>query len=244
MRGVLILGGTGEARELAEALHRNGVPVTSSLAGRVAEPALPPGEVRIGGFGGSEGLARWLSDHRIAAVVDASHPFAVRISTSAATACRDAGVALTRLERPAWTEQPADRWHQVDDLAGAAEEVGRRGGRVLLTTGRLEAAAFAGIEGAWFLVRCITAPEPPLPPRRELLLARGPYTVEGEMALLERHRIDLVVTKNSGGRHTAAKVEAARRCQLPVVMVRRPQPPEVLTVRSVAGALRRLERIA
>ncbi|MGI8750060.1 MAG: cobalt-precorrin-6A reductase [Thermoleophilaceae bacterium] len=238
---MLIIGGTGEARELAAALAGDGVPVTYSLAGRVAEPLLPPGEVRIGGFGGPDGLARWLADHDVGAVVDASHPFARRISVSAATACRRAAVALTRLERPGWTERSGDRWHRVEDLGAAAAAIPGLGRRVLLTTGRLEVGAFARVAEAWFLVRCIKPPDPPLPPRHEVLLDRGPYTREGEVALLDCHRIDLLVTKDSGGERTAAKLDAARERDLPVIVVRRPPRPDVPTVHTVSGALHRLE---
>jgi precorrin-6A/cobalt-precorrin-6A reductase len=222
---VLILGGTAEARELAARLHRDGIAVTSSLAGRVANPRLPVGEVRVGGFGGPDALARWLTEHDVAAVVDATHPFAERISASAATAARAAGVPLLRLERPGWSERPGDRWHWVDDLDAAAAAIAGLGERVLLTTGRQGLAAFAGVDAAWFLVRCVDPPDPPLPPRHELLLDRGPYTLEGELALIDRHAIDLLITKDSGGRHTEAKLDAARARGLPVIVVRRPVRP-------------------
>jgi precorrin-6A/cobalt-precorrin-6A reductase len=234
---VLVLGGTAEARELAAALHARGTRVISSLAGRVGRPRLPAGEVRVGGFGGPEGLARWLRDHAIAAVVDATHPFAERISMSAARACPQAGVPLLRLERPGWTPRPGDDWHRVADLMAAAALAPGLGRRALLTTGRQGLAAFAGVEAVWFLVRCVDAPAPPLPHRHELLLDRGPYTVDGELALVDRHRIDLVITKDSGGRLTEAKLDAARERGLPVIVVDRPPRPAVPTVRSVADAL-------
>jgi precorrin-6A/cobalt-precorrin-6A reductase len=236
---VLILGGTAEARELAAALHAGGVPAISSLAGRVANPRLPVGEVRVGGFGGPEALAHWLGEHGIAAVVDATHPFAERISASAAEACARAGVELLRLQRPGWRERPGDRWHWVDDLEGAAAAVPALGTRVLLTTGRQGLGAFAPVDAAWFLVRCVDPPEPPLPPRHELLLDRGPYTLAGELALLDAHRIDLVVTKDSGGEHTQPKLDAARERGLACVVVRRPAPPgaDTRAVATVAEAL-------
>ncbi len=234
---ILILGGTAEARELAGALDLGGIAVTSSLAGRVSHPRLPAGEVRIGGFGGSEALAQWLGEHGTAAVIDATHPFAERISASAAIACRRARVPLLRLERPGWRERTGDRWHWVGDLAEAAEAVPSLGRRVLLTTGRQGLSAFAGVAQAWFLVRCVEAPVPPLPPHHRLLLDRGPYTVEGELGLLDGHRIDLVVTKDSGGSQTEAKLEGARLRGLPVIVVRRPPRPEVATVSTVAQAL-------
>jgi len=233
---ILVLGGTAEARELADALHAAGVPVTSSLAGRVARPRLPEGSVRVGGFGGPEALARWLTQHGVAAVLDATHPFAERISTSAATACPHAGVPLLRLQRPGWSERSGEHWHWVEDLDAAAAAISSLGERVLLTTGRQGLPAFAGVAGAWFLVRCVEEPAPPLPPRHQLLLDRGPYTVEGELALIDEHRIDLVVTKDSGGIHTQAKLDAARLRGLPVIVVKRPPRPDVETVSTVADA--------
>jgi precorrin-6A/cobalt-precorrin-6A reductase len=234
---VLILGGTAEARELAARLHRYGVAVTSSLAGRVANPRLPPGEVRVGGFGGPRALARWLADHGVVAVVDATHPFAERISSSAAQATRRAGVALLRLERPGWMERPGDRWHWVEDLPAAAAAIGALGERVLLTTGRQGLAAFAGVDAAWFLIRCVDSPRPPLPRRHDVLLDRGPYTLAGELALIDRHAIDVVVTKDSGGIHTEAKLDAARERGLPVIVVRRPPRPRVPSVSTVDDAV-------
>jgi precorrin-6A/cobalt-precorrin-6A reductase len=234
---VLVLGGTSEARDLAAALASEGTHVISSLAGRVERPRLPAGEVRVGGFGGPSALAAWLSEHRVAAVVDATHPFAQRISESAATACSASGVPLLRLERPGWTQRADDDWHWVDDTAGAAAAISGLGRRVFLTTGRQGLAAFAGLSEAWFLIRCIDPPEPPLPPACEVLLDRGPYDLAGELALIDRHRLDLLVTKDSGGELTAAKLEAARLRSLPVIVIRRPRRPETATVRDVAGAL-------
>jgi precorrin-6A/cobalt-precorrin-6A reductase len=234
---VLILGGTAEARELAARLHGDGVAVTSSLAGRVANPRLPLGEVRVGGFGGPDALARWLTEHDVAAVVDATHPFAERISASAATAAPAAGVPLLRLERPGWSERPGDRWHWVDGLDAAATAIAGLGERVLLTTGRQGLAAFAAVDGAWFLIRCVDPPNPPLPPRHELLLDRGPYTLEGELALIDRHAIDLLITKDSGGRHTEAKLDAARARGLPVIVVRRPVRPVAPIVSTLEDAV-------
>jgi precorrin-6A/cobalt-precorrin-6A reductase len=235
---ILVLGGTAEARELADALYEAGIEVMSSLAGRVSDPRLPRGEVRSGGFGGPGALARWLREQRVAAAVDATHPFAARISDSAARACPEAEVPLIRLERPGWSERPGDRWTRVSTIYEAAALVRSRAGRVLLTTGRQGLAAFAKLDDVWFLVRCVEAPEPPLPPRHELLLDRGPYTVAGELELIERHRIDLLVTKDSGGPMTAAKLDAARERGLPVIVVDRPIRPDVETVATVAQAFR------
>lgn len=240
---ILLLGGTAEARALAAALHADGVDFVSSLAGRVSEPHLPVGEVRIGGFGGPVALARWLALHDVVAAVDATHPFAAHISRSAASACAQAGVPLLRLQRLGWRERPGDRWHWTDTLEQAAALIPRLGRRVLLTTGRRDLAAFAGVQQVWFLVRCVDPPETPLPPCHELLLDRGPYMLAGERELIDRHEIDLLVTKDSGGAHTAAKLDAARERGLPVIVVRRPRPPAgATTVASVAEALAWLGR--
>jgi precorrin-6A/cobalt-precorrin-6A reductase len=240
---VLILGGTVEARALAAELNASGVRVISSLAGRVARPRLPAGEVRIGGFGGPEGLVRWLLAQDVRLVLDATHPFAEHISVSAATACRLTGVPLVRLERPGWRAAPGDRWHWADDLSGAATLLPALGRRVLLTTGRQGLAAFAEVQDAWFLVRCVDPPDPPLPPHHEVILGRGPYTLEGELALIDGHAIDVVVTKDSGGDLTRAKLDAARTRGLPVIIVRRPARPATRTVATVAQALSAARRV-
>jgi precorrin-6A/cobalt-precorrin-6A reductase len=169
-------------------------------------------------------------------VVDATHPFARRISASATRACAAVGVPLLRLERPGWTERPGDRWHRVPDLAAAAALVPRLGRRVLLTTGRQGLAAFAPV-GAWFLIRCVDPPDAPLPARHELLLDRGPYTLAGELALIARRGIDLIVTKDSGGAATEAKLRAARERQIPVIVVDRPPRPQAEAVATVGEAL-------
>jgi precorrin-6A/cobalt-precorrin-6A reductase len=238
---ILILGGTSEARSLAQRLDEAGVPVISSLAGSVSRPRLPAGETRIGGFGGADGLALWLAERSIGAVVDATHPFAQRISASAISACASAGVPLLRLERPGWEPRPGDRWHWVDDLGQAAAAVGDLGTRTLLTSGRQGIAAFAHDEVTWFLIRCVDPPRSPLPPRHMIVLDRGPYTLEGELALVDDHQIDLLVTKDSGGSLTEAKLEAARLRSLPVIVVRRParegRVPTVATVGEAADWL-------
>lgn len=235
---VLILGGTGEARALAAALDETGVPILSSLAGRVQRPRLPVGPTRIGGFGGPDGLAAFLSEQAIHAVVDATHPFAKRISASAAQACGAAGVPLLRLERPGWAAGEGDRWTWVDDLPGAARAVAASGAqRVFLTSGRQGLAAFAGLASPWFLIRCVDPPDVPLPAHHELLLDRGPYTEPDEGKILDRQRIDLLVTKDSGGPLTAAKLAAARDRGIPVVVVRRPSRPDVATVATVAESV-------
>jgi precorrin-6A/cobalt-precorrin-6A reductase len=232
---VLILGGTGEARRLATALVEAGVDVLSSLAGRVTDPLLPPGEVRVGGFGGAVGLAAWLQAHPVRAMVDATHPFATTMTASAVAASDVTGVPLLRLQRPGWTAGPGDDWRWVDSLEEAAAAVAGFGS-VFLTTGRKTLGAFAGLS-ARCLVRSVDPPEPPLPPRATVVLARGPFTVEEELALLRAHAVEAVVTKDSGGAMTAAKLAAARTLGLPVVLVRRPPlPPGVPVVATVEDA--------
>ncbi|WP_037617804.1 cobalt-precorrin-6A reductase [Streptomyces aureus] len=225
---VLILGGTTEARALAESLAAAARPdlrVTTSLAGRVGAPRLPPGEVRVGGFGGAEGLARWLREHAVDAVVDATHPFAGTISANAAGAAAATGVPLLALRRPGWAPVAGDVWHETGSLEEAAGLLPSLGRRVFLTTGRLGLSAFAPLDDLWFLVRSVDAPEAPMPARAEVLLDRGPFTLQGERDLLRRHAIDVVVTKDSGGAATAPKLTAAREAGLPVVVVRRPPAP-------------------
>ncbi|MFF3396637.1 cobalt-precorrin-6A reductase [Streptomyces sp. NPDC002669] len=227
---VLVLGGTTEARRLAGLLVGTapaGARVTSSLAGRVAGPRLPPGEVRIGGFGGADGLAAWLRTHRVDALIDATHPFAGTISFNAAAAAAATHVPLLALRRPGWVPGDGDDWHPVDSLAGAAAALPGLGRRVFLTTGRMGIAAFAGSDPLWFLMRSVDAPDPgtPCPARMEVLLDRGPFTLEGERRLIDRHRIDVLVTKDSGGEATAPKLTAAREAGIPVVVVRRPPVP-------------------
>ncbi|WP_412539696.1 cobalt-precorrin-6A reductase [Longispora sp. K20-0274] len=233
---VLVLGGTGEARRLAAALVSR-VHVVSSLAGRVREPLLPPGEVRVGGFGGPAGLADWLRAARIDLVVDATHPFAAVMSRSAATATAEVGIPLLALRRPGWTEGPGDAWHRVPSLPAAAEALSTRpGDRVFLTTGRKDVAAFAALPH-WFLLRSVDPPEPPTPARLTVLLDRGPFTQTGELALLREHAIDVLVTKDSGGEQTVAKLGAARELGVPVIMVDRPAVGDAPTVGTVAEAV-------
>jgi precorrin-6A/cobalt-precorrin-6A reductase len=225
---VLLLGGTAEARRLAEALSAEGVDVLSSLAGRTVDPVLPPGEVRIGGFGGAEGLADWLRAHPVRALVDATHPFAAAMTDHAAQAAAATGTPVLRLQRPGWREQPGDDWRRVDSLEAAAAAVAGFA-HVFLTTGRTGLGAFAGLTQE-VLVRTVDPPEPPLPPRTTVVLERGPFTVGDELALMREHAVDVVVTKDSGSRLTEAKLAAARELGIPVVVVRRPPLPAGMPV--------------
>jgi precorrin-6A/cobalt-precorrin-6A reductase len=224
---VLLLGGTAEARALAETLHPQ-VDVISSLAGRVPDPVLPVGPVRIGGFGGVDGLRRWLQDEHIDAVVDATHPFAATMTAHAAQVCGQLQIPHVVLARPAW--HPGAAAIVASDTQAAETVAQKCYSRVFLTTGRSGVNAFADSD-AWFLIRAVTAPDAALLPRRHrLLLSRGPYRYDDELALLRTHRIDALVTKNSGGDMTRAKLDAAAAQGIPVVMVARPQLPIGVTV--------------
>ncbi|AAK46410.1 putative precorrin-6X reductase CobK [Mycobacterium tuberculosis] len=234
MTRVLLLGGTAEGRALAKELHPH-VEIVSSLAGRVPNPALPIGPVRIGGFGGVEGLRGWLREERIDAVVDATHPFAVTITAHAAQVCGELGLPYLVLARPPW--DPGTAIIAVSDIE-AADVVAEQGySRVFLTTGRSGIAAFANSD-AWFLIRVVTAPDgTALPRRHKLVLSRGPYGYHDEFALLREQRIDALVTKNSGGKMTRAKLDAAAALGISVVMIARPLlPAGVAAVDSVHRA--------
>ncbi|NBE92406.1 cobalt-precorrin-6A reductase, partial [Nonomuraea sp. K271] len=191
-----------------------------------------------GGFGGPDGLADWLAAERIDAVVDATHPFAARMSASAAEASARNGVPLLLLRRPGWHEGPGDAWQRVPSLEEAAARLaGMPVERVFLTTGRRSLPVFTGLSGVWLLARSVDPPDAPVPANMHVLLDRGPYTVEGERALIREHRLDVLVTKDSGGEMTAAKLAAARELGLPVIMVDRPPPPPgVRVVDAVAVA--------
>lgn len=232
---MLVLGGTAEGRRLAETLIADGVDVLSSLAGRVANPLLPPGEVRIGGFGGAAGLTAWLREHPVRAVVDATHPFAAVMTAHVAEAAAATGTPLLRLQRPGWREQPGDDWRWVDTMEQAAGAVAGFA-HVFLTTGRTGLAAFANLTQE-VLVRSVDPPEPPLPPHTTVVLERGPFSLEDELALMRAHAVDVVVTKDSGSPATGAKLAAARQLGIPVVVIRRPPlPPGIPVVETVEEA--------
>jgi precorrin-6A/cobalt-precorrin-6A reductase len=232
---VLLLGGTSEARALAARLHPD-VDVISSLAGRVPDPALPVGEVRIGGFGGVEGMRAWLSEAGVDVVVDATHPYAATITANAAAACDSVGLPHLVLARPPW--DPGDAIVVSSDANAAKTIATEHFSRVFLTTGRSGTAAFVDVD-AWFLIRAVTTPDADsLPRRHELVLSRGPYRYDDELALLREHRVDALVTKNSGGAMTRPKLDAASALGVAVVMVDRPPlPAGVTTVSTVDDAV-------
>jgi len=236
---ILILGGTREGHALASALadHALFAPITS-LAGRTAEPFRPPGEVRVGGFGGFSGLAHYLVETEIAAVIDATHPFAEHIGWSAATACALAGRPLLRLDRPPWRHGPDDRWSPVETWEEAVSLLRERAARrVLLALGRQNLTPFTVLSETWFLIRSVDVPDP-LPPfaAAETLRARPPFTEEEEVDLMRAHRIDTLVCRNSGG-PTGAKLAAARTLGVDVIMRRRPPRPVCARAETVGQAL-------
>lgn len=227
MKRVLILGGTGNAVELAQkAANVPGLEVRVSLAGRTRQPKDVTENTRIGGFGGVAGLTAYLRDEAIDLLIDATHPFAVQISLNAVIAADEVGIPLLMLVRPMWETQVGDRWIWVESIAAAAAVLRSQGKRVFLTIGRQELATFAHLKDIWFLMRMIDPPQPnTLVPKGLLLLERGPFSLDDERQLLIQHSIDTIVSKNSGGDATYAKIIAARELSIPVVMVQRPAVP-------------------
>jgi precorrin-6A/cobalt-precorrin-6A reductase len=242
---VLLLGGTGDAAALARLIPEHfgaDVALTTSLAGRTEQPMPIPGDVRIGGFGGVGGLTAYLRERAIDLVLDATHPFADQISAHARLACEAAAVDRLMLVRPMWRRHPLDRWIEVADLAGAAAIVGKVGRRAWLTIGASELSAFAHVTDVRFLVRLIHAPLRPPPLKLyEILVGRGPFSLDEEQHLLQRHAIDVLVCKASGGGATEAKLIAARETSLPVIMVRRPSTEPGAAVATVEAAVNWLE---
>lgn len=233
---ILILGGTSEARQLAERLVAQGHSVTSSLAGRTRNPILPQGAVRIGRFGGIAGLAAYLRAGEFDYLVDATHPYAGQISINAVAAAEAAGVKLLRMMRPAWAPLPGQDWTHVDTVTAAAASL-PAGAQVLLTTGHTGLVGFFEREDCRFLVRLIEPPEMAVPDHAQLLLARPPYGLAEEIRVMELHGVSHLVAKNSGGGQTAAKLEAAQRLGVKVIMIARPHYGPALEVANVEAAL-------
>ncbi|WP_454857297.1 cobalt-precorrin-6A reductase [Rhizobium binxianense] len=236
---ILILGGTTEARTLAEALSaRGGCDILLSLAGRTEKPSVQPAPVRIGGFGGPEGLAAFLGEGGYDLLIDATHPFAERISANAAIAAGETGIAAIALRRPEWQPQPGDRWRVVGSIPAAIRSLGESPRRVFLATGRQGAHHAEAAPQHFYLVRSVDPVDPPLAlPNFRSILDRGPFTLENELSLLTTHHIDAVVAKNSGGSATYAKIEAARLLGIEVAMIARAPVPAMQTVETVEGAL-------
>lgn len=223
---LLILGGTTEATAFANAAAEAGVQGVVSFAGRVARPKRQPLPQRVGGFGGVAGLIDYLRDKKITHVVDATHPFAAQMSSNAVAACAEAAVPLIALVRAPWTAQAGDDWTHVPDIAGAVGALDRPATRVMLAVGRMHLQEFAPNPQHFYLLRLVDPPEtaPPFPDHH-VLVSRGPFTGADDQALMEEHRIDLVVSKNAGGMGAYAKIEAARALSLPVIMIDRPVIP-------------------
>jgi precorrin-6A/cobalt-precorrin-6A reductase len=238
MKRILILGGTTEGRQLAGKLAAR-YEVTLSLAGRTENPVAQGVPVRIGGFGGADGLAAWLTDNGIDLLVDATHPYAAQISANAASAARLAGVPAIALRRPAWEQQPGDRWTLVDNAAQAAALLGERPRKIFLALGRQELAPFEAAPQHAYLIRSVDPVEPPLAvPQATYVLARGPFSEPDDRALLEQHGIDAIVSKNSGGEATYGKIAAARKLGIEVFLIRRPALPDLPSGVSVEEVLR------
>ena len=239
---VLLLGGTTEASQLARALSDAQVDATFSYAGRTESPVAQPLPTRVGGFGGVAGLQAWLQAQRITHLVDATHPFAAHMSGNAVLACALAGVPLLAFERPAWVPGAGDQWVCVPDIAGAVTALPHSPARVFLAIGRQNLLPFAGCAQHHYLLRLVDAmPDLPLP-GAQVVIARGPFTVEADRALLQQHGITHVVAKNSGGSGAAAKLEAARSLGLQVIMVNRPKVPTRPTVATVEQVMAWLGR--
>ena len=235
MHSILILGGTTEARQLAEALRGlNRFRLELSLAGRTKAPAAQPVPVRIGGFGGAEGLADYLKANAFDLLIDATHPYAARISANAAKAAEISGVPLIALRRPGWERQAGDHWTEVDGVEAAVAALGNEPRRAFLALGRQELLPFEAAPQHDYLVRSVDPVEPALDlPSVRYLTARGPFDEADERALLAESGIEVIVSKNSGGAASYGKIAAARALNLPVVMIRRPVLPDVPSFQTV-----------
>lgn len=224
---ILILGGTGDARRLAERLVAEGLRVITSLAGVTTDPVLPPGEVRRGGLGGVEGLVAYLRGEGIGAVIDAMHPFAAQMSIQAHAACVQCSISLYRFERPGWTPQAGDCWTEVDSAEAAAAAL-PAGARALVTIGRKEIGPFFARGDIGGVARMIEPPPRPVPSGWQVLLQRPPFTRAAEIELMRAQAITHLVTKNAGGSETEAKLFAARQLAIPVIMIARPAKPQAI----------------
>jgi precorrin-6A/cobalt-precorrin-6A reductase len=234
---ILLLGGTTEAGLLARALHDDNADAIYSYAGRTEAPVAQPLPTRIGGFGGVAGLQAFLASEAITHVIDATHPFAAQMSTNAVLACKATGVPLLALERAPWLPTAEDRWQHVPDLASAALALGPAPRRVFLAIGRQHLDAFAYAPQHHYLLRLVDTPADVPLPHTTITIARGPFTVPDDTALLRDQRIDIIVAKNAGGKGAVAKIAAARALALPVIMVDRPNIPYRTVVRGVADVM-------
>jgi precorrin-6A/cobalt-precorrin-6A reductase len=239
MLRVLILGGTADASALAtQAAMIPNIEIITSLAGRTSQPVMPTGNVRIGGFGGETGLVEYLRQMQIDVLIDATHPFATQISRNAANSANEIGIRHLMLVRPAWERVAGDNWLEVESIEAAATSLENEAGRIFLTVGRQELAAFAHLHHLWFLMRMIDPPtdDATVPPG-EILCDRGPFALDSEREILHRYKIDTIVSKNSGGNATYPKIIAARELGVKVVMVKRPNLPAGEKVADVNSAI-------
>jgi precorrin-6A/cobalt-precorrin-6A reductase len=234
MMRVLVLGGTTEASQIARALSGAGIAGVFSYAGRTAAPMAQPLPTRVGGFGGVSGLADYVLNERISHVVDATHPFAAQMSGNAVSACRQTSTPLVAFERPQWEPGPGDDWRNVPDADAAVAALPDDPARIFLAIGKQNLAAFAAKPQHFYLLRIVDAPQAPLPlPNAEMVLARGPFTADADLALLEDRRITHVVAKNAGGTGARAKLDAARMLGLPVIVIDRPPLLDRTVVQSI-----------
>lgn len=235
---LLILAGTTEATAFANAAAEAGLAGTVSFAGRVERPKRQPLPQRIGGFGGVAGLVAYLRAEKITHVIDATHPFAAQMSRNAVAACAEADVPLVALTRAPWAAQTGDNWTHVPDIAGAVAALDQPAKRIMLAVGRMHLAEFAPNPQHFYLLRLVDPPKAPPPfPDHHVLVSRGPFTDADDRALMQDHRIDLVVSKNAGGTGAYAKIAAARSLGLPVVMIDRPSLPERQEAHGVAQVM-------
>jgi precorrin-6A/cobalt-precorrin-6A reductase len=242
---VLILGGTTEARELAAALSGRQFAITVSLAGRTSAPAAQGAPVRVGGFGGADGLAEYLRAHHVDFLIDATHPYAATISANAASAAAQTSTPILAVRRPPWQPQAGDFWVDVAGPEGAVRALGRSPRRVFLTVGRQDLAPFSGAPHHHYFIRSVDPVDPPLEvPHAEYILARGPFTESGDRQLLESLSINAIIAKNSGADATYSKIAAARSLGIPVFMFKRPAAPDGPSVATVAEAVAWLDHAA
>ncbi|UAB87500.1 cobalt-precorrin-6A reductase [Ruegeria sp. SCSIO 43209] len=237
MPNLLILGGTTEANALAKSVADQGIPATYSYAGRVDNPRSQPVPMRVGGFGGAAGLARYIHEHGVSHVVDATHPFAAQMSRNAVDACARAATPLAALTRPAWVAQDGDNWQHVPDIEAAVEALAGPARRVFLAVGRMHLHDFAAQPQHHYLLRLVDDPDALPLPKSDVIVSRGPFSVEEDRALMERHHTQLIVSKNAGGTGARAKLDAARALGLPVLMIDRPTLPKRTELANVTQVL-------
>jgi precorrin-6A/cobalt-precorrin-6A reductase len=239
LKKILILGGTAEAREIAALLIADGHDVTSSLAGVTSKPLLPEGKVRVGGFGGAEGLRHYINENVIDVLVDVTHPYAAIISRNAFEAVETIVTLLLRFEREAWSELAGDKWTSVATLTEASSVL-PSGAKVFITTGRKDLAPFLSREDITGVIRTVEPPAETLPPSWRVLLDRPPHALANELTLFQQEKFTHIISKNAGGLATRAKLDAARQLGLPIIMVQRPFKPTCETFTEVHALIKRL----